>query len=599
MLCLVLEFLFLLSVGTNMDSATHNPDDSVKHPISSIRNVFSSLFSGDKSADLPVVTSFKELPDEENLPDGCRSTDREKKQGEEDIHRDNAAASCDTGQRTESMEACEESGKPVDPDFVQVTRVETCSDTENEDEEVSHGSSSVFQMLARSREPSLHGLDINKVDHNDGEVLRDASKAECNVPMFRTHKLTERSCTEAILYSERFRSTTNARSVLVSSVSKQEDDSCPKESNTSGSTDVETSCSSLNGNSNVGTDESSEYTGIDCSLPVPSIISGLVTLEATGQEASLVNHTEEIEEGTEVCRLVSSVPSSLKTPEVLVQSACSPGEQSDSSGITIQTTSLSSASDKSPVDLSASQQTTAPEIPETNTLPSASSITPNSNSTSSSPSKGTTLPLPPSFQMPALFSGLRVLKKGAVGEDRDTTAEIKQSEKDADLALLNLKKSVNKVKRFPEQKVATPVKKHAEPKPVAESKRNLMGQCSQLLNMEDDGVAKKSDEEPDSNADSQQKSENGEEAVGQETPGPATPASTPERKKTSDVAYETFQSFFGPKSVKKEKTEDLDLEAVKKKGKNEKENLKSVFVRVSKSPSKDLKSPEDTNPNPV
>lgn len=582
-----------------MDSAIENSDESAKHPISSIRNVFSSLFSGDKSTDLVVVKSFKELPDEENLPDGCRSADREQKQGEEDMHLDNGAASCAAGQRTESMEACKESGKPVDPDLVQVMRVETFSDTENEDEEVSHSSSSLFQMLARSRESSLHGLKVNKVEQNDGEELKDTSKAECNVPMFRTHKLTDRSCTEAILDSGRFRSRSNARSGLVSSVSKQEDDSCLEEGNTSRSTDVETSCSSLNSNINLGTDESSEYTSINCFLPVPSITSGFVALEATGQEASPVNNAEEIEEGTEVCASVSSVLSRLKTPEDLVQSASSPGEQSDSSGTTIPTTPLSSAPDKPPADLSASQQTTAPESPETNKQPSASSVTPNSNSTSTSPSRAATLPLSANFRMPALFSGLRVLKKGAVGEDRDTTAEIKQSEKDADLALLNLKKSVNKLKRFPDQILVTPAKKNTEPKPLAECKRNLMGKCIQVLNAEDDGVAKKSAEEPDSNADCEPKSENGEEAFGQETPGPGTPASTPQRKKTSEEARETFRRIFGSKSFKKEKSEDFDLEAVKKTDKNEKENLKSVFGTAPESPSKDLKSPEDTNPNPV
>lgn len=185
--------------------------------------------------------------------------------------------------------------------------------------------------------------------------------------------------------------------------------------------------------------------------------------------------------------------------------------------------------------------------------------------------------------MPALFSGLRVLKKGAVGEERETVSEIKQSEKDADLALLSLKKTVNKAKLFPEQKTPSPVKKHTEPKPIADSKSSVMGHLSQLLNLDNQDETKKSDVGKDA------EKENGEEA-----PGPETPTSTPERKKTSDLAYETFRSIFGPKTVKKE-TEDVDLEAVKKKIKNDKENLRSIFERASKSPSKDINSPTEAN----
>lgn len=578
-----------------MDSASYNSNGSGKQPTSSMRNVFSSLFSRDRPAssdvESAVLTSFKELPDRENpLPEGCRTTNSENKQGKEDTHQDNVTAICDTGQRAESLETCKESGDQVktaagtsvDPDLVQVTRVETYSDTENEDE-ASHGSSSLYQWHARTREPTLPEVDINTVDHGDGDEPKDASgeEAKYHLPVFRTHKLKEISCIETILYSESFTSRTDSRTVLVPSVSKQGDDSCPKESNTTVSVDVETSCATKNSCSNVGTDESDEYAGVDCSLPVPSIISGHVTLEAAGHNAAMASplkqtedldstQKEETEEGTEEPhdrQVSSSVYSTPKTPENSVQTACSP----------------------------ASQPTTAPKTPETNTLPSASSVAPSPTSSSSSPSRGTMLSSSPSFQMPALFSGLRVLKKGAMGEERDTTSEIKQREKDADLALLSLKKSVNKAKLYPEQKTAPPAKKHAEPKPVAESKSTVMGQLGQLLKLDNHDVTKNSDEGQDGDPDSKKESENGEEAVGEKTPGPQTPTCTPEKKKTSDLAYETFRSIFGPKSVKKEKTEDVDLEAVKKKIKNDKENLRSIFERVSKSPSMEVKSPTEAN----
>lgn len=212
--------------------------------------------------------------------------------------------------------------------------------------------------------------------------------------------------------------------------------------------------------------------------------------------------------------------------------------------------------------------------------------------------------------MPALFSGLRVLKKGAVGEERETMSEIKQREKDADLALLNLKKSVNKAKLYPEQKTASPTKKLPDPKPVTGTKSLVMGQLSHLLGRDNQDETKKSDgrdddddpntrkgtkrsqEEKDADPNSNKECENGEEVVGEKTPDAETPTSTPERKKTSDLAYETFRNIFGPKAVKKEKMDDVDLEAVKKKIKTDKENLRSIFERASKSPGKDRSTTE-------
>lgn len=610
-----------------MDSESYNTDGSVKQPTSSIRNVFSGLFSRDRSAsadeESAVLKSFKELPDGENpLPEGCQASNGENKQGKEDEHQDNVTAPCGTGQRDESLETCKESGNQdekaagnlIEPDLVQVTRVETHSDTENADEEASHSSSSLSQWLPRTREPTLPEADVNKVDNGDELKVASGAEAEYHVPVFRTHRLKEESIIEAILYSERFKNRTDSRPVLLSPVSKQVDDSYPKESNTTMSADEEASCATRNGCSNVGTAEGDEYSGIDCSVPVPSIISGHVTLEAAGHNAAMASPVKRTEaedldstqkegtkEGTkEPLDSQVSSSSSPKTLEASVQSSCIPDEQSDSSGIRNQSTSLSSAPEESTRDIQpstspASQCTAAPKTPETNTPHSASSAAPSPTSSSSSPSVGATLPSPPSFQMPALFSGLRVLKKGAVGEDRDTMSEIKQSEKDADLALLSLKKSVNKAKLFPEQKTATSAKKHEELKPVSESKSTVMGQLSQPLNLDNHVVTKKTDEGKDGDPESKKESKNGEEAGGEKSPGPETPTCTPERKKTSDLAYETFRNIFGPKSVKKERTENVDLEAVKKKIKNDKENLRSIFVRVSKTPSKELKSPTEAN----
>ncbi|XP_033498773.2 formin isoform X1 [Epinephelus lanceolatus] len=596
-----------------MDSASNNSDGPGKQPTGSILNVFGSFFGRDRAApsdmESAVLMSYKELSHEENpLPDVGEATDSENKlKQREDMHQDKVTASRDAGQRAESQVE-KAAGASVDHDLVRVTRVETYIDNEeNEEEKAARSSTSLLEMLAKSREPALPKEDNNTKEHGDEDEKKDASETEAKyqVPVFRTHKLKERSRIEAILYSDRFAKRTDHKRVLISPVSNEGDGST-----TTLSSDVETSSTGEKSKDNVGTDESEEFTGIDCSLPVPSIISGQNALEASSHDAATASPSKEdvdcalkdktseqrseVDKGTEEpqsSKVSSSVPSSPKTPEVSVQSSSSPKEQSDSAGRKNTRKSLSSAPEESPGDIQpsaspVSKHTTPAKTPEPKTPPPASSVSPSSTSSTSSPSRGTLLSSPPSFQMPALFSGLRVLKKGAVGEERETVSEIKQREKDADLALLSLKKTVNKAKLFPEQKATTPVKKHAEPKPVGETKSNVMGQLSQLLNLDNQDETKKSDDADPEH--SRKDSENGEKV-----PGPETPTTTPEKKKTSDLAYETFRNIFGPKTVKKEKTEEVDLEAVKKRIKNDKENLRSVFERTSRSPSKENNSPTE------
>ncbi len=617
-----------------MDNRSNNSDGLGKQPTNSILNVFSSFFNRDKSASSdmqsPVLTSFKELPNGENLPpEGDQINNVENKFQDMDQD-DSTPTPPNTRQRAESLETCVESGDQVknaaealvDPDLVKVTRVETYLDSENEDEVTADSSTSLSEKLVRTGEPVQPEGDNNVVDSDDGDEIKDASVAETEhqVPVFRTHKLKETSQVEEVLYSDKFGSRTDSRTVLVSSVSKQGDCS-PKESTSTESVDAETSGATEDGSGNVETDENEEYAGIDCTLPVPSIICGHPVVEApdlnatiapplkqtedldTSQKSETPEESAEAEEGTKKTlssEVSSSVPSSPKTSEDSVLPSSSPEKQSDSAFISDQTMLMSSASKESPDDIQPSdspalQRTTAPKTPEANKAPQASAVVPSPSSSSSSPSRGAALSSPPSFQMPALFSGLRVLKKGALGEDRETISEIKQSEKDADLALLSLKKSVNKAKLFPEQKTTTPVKKHAEPKPIADTKGTVMEQLSQLLNGDNHSETKKSDDGQDADPNSKIEPENREEIAREEISDQETPTSTPERKKTSDLAYETFKSFFGPKSVKKEKKEDVDLEAIKKKIKNDKENLRSIFERTSKSPGKELISPAEVN----
>eukprot|EP00064_Thunnus_orientalis_P011684 superscaffoldBa00001710_g11715 len=594
-------------------------------PTSSLLNVFSNLFTRDRSpssdVEPAVLMSFKEMSEgmsESPLAEGGQTMNSENKiKWREDVFQGEESG--------EKWETCKESGNQVkatpggsaDQDLVLVTRVETYSDTEIEEEETGRSRSSLSEKLGRSGGPKLPEEDNNTMDHGDGDELKDGTEAEAEyqVPVFRTHRLKERSRIETIPYSDQPRvSRTDSETVLVSSVSKQEEDSSPNENPNTMFKGVETLGGGENSGENVGIDESNDYTGIDCSLPGPSIVSGHLALEAADHNAAVafklkqhdLDSTQRAYSHAHIhsSQVSSSVPFSSRTSEVSVQS--SPEEQSDTAGMTnsdfkepmlVSSAPEESTGDIKPSGSPVSQRATAAKTPETNTPPPATSVATPSTSTTSSPSRSTLLSSTPSFQMPALFSGLRVLKKGVAGDERETLSEIKQSEKDADLALLSLKKTVNKAKLFPEQKTASPAKKHAEPKPIADTKSTVMGHLSHLLNLDNHKETKKSDDGQEANPEHNRlnESENEEEDVGGKTPDAKSTTSPPEIRKTADLAYETFRNFFGPKNVKKEKTENVDLEAVKKKIKNDKENLRSIFERASKSPGKEHKTLTEVN----
>lgn len=451
-----------------MSSGACGSDGSGKQPSSSIRDVFDSLFSRDRSDSAvgpAVLTAFRELPEGEDLlPD-----------------------------TTESEEGGRESSDVIKPELVQVTRVEIYSDTEKEEEE------------EEASHPGARG---------DEDELRDEGDGACEVPVFRTHNLF-RSHIENIR-KEKSGRRTRVRPAGADSTGVPEGTEAPRKEGPAGS---------------------EEHAGVDCSPPAPSITSGPAGSEAAGRDAAAASPSEHLEGTT----------GSSDGPEP-PSPAPGPGQ-----GSVDQT---ASEGDHQPEP----QQSAAPTTPETNTQPSDSPV---------SSSRGSTPPSPPSFHMPALFSGLRVLKKGAVGGDRDTTAEIKQREKDTDLALLNLKKSVNKARSHPEQKTPFPTKKQP-----AGGRTAAPGQPTHTADRHQD-------------ADGRRASENGDDAPGGSSPG------APEKRSTSDLAYETFRSLFGPRAAKKDKTEEVDLEAVKRKIKNDKENLKSIFERVSRTPSKELKSPTE------
>lgn len=566
-----------------MDSASSDLFEQGKQP--SLRGVLSNFFTRDRSPSLDVecavLVSFKELPDGETYDtEDSQSVNAENKlQRRKDSAQGDVTATGRTVQKVES--SISDSGEqvkaaaeaPLDPDLVQVTRVETHSDNENEDDEAAR----------EAKKSTLSEEDSEKVDQEDG----DDSEAALQVPMFRTHKLTERSRVEAMLYSSRFAGRSISKTIQLSSISKQRTGYTPKES----APTVSESAGPLVAG-DVGTGESEEYDGIDCSEPVPSIISGNQSLESVDSDANVASPTkqtdgtqeEEPAEQTVELRssqISSSVPSSPETHKASVPTS-SPEEQSDT-GFK-KPLSPSSPSKKTKSD---SRAVSGPDAKLTKTPKTSTS----SASSTSSPSRGAEICSPLSFQMPALFSGLRVLKKGGAGEDREVVSEIKQREKDSELALLNLKKSVNKAKLFPEQKTGFPMKKYTEPKSITETKSTIVGQLSHLLKLDNDEPKNSVNGQEGDSLGSKKESAEGEVVSGAKSP--ETPASTLERKTTSDMAYETFKNLLGPRTTKKEKTEAVHLEAVKKKIKNDKENLRLIFERSTKSPGKEVKSPKE------
>uniref|UniRef100_A0A672K8F7 Formin-like n=1 Tax=Sinocyclocheilus grahami TaxID=75366 RepID=A0A672K8F7_SINGR len=163
-------------------------------------------------------------------------------------------------------------------------------------------------------------------------------------------------------------------------------------------------------------------------------------------------------------------------------------------------------------------------------------------------------------QLPALFSGLRVLKKGAVGDERETLSEIKP--RDADRALLSLKQHVNKTKL--QQNTSTGVtKKKNEPRRLSE--------ITGLLQKASSAEVKQNEDKSD--------------------------AADPSAGKTvTDTSFDALKSkLFSSKPAKKDPVDAaLDLDAVRRKKKSDKELLRSIFERqLSKAPVADPKSPTE------
>ncbi|NWV97916.1 FMN protein, partial [Machaerirhynchus nigripectus] len=187
------------------------------------------------------------------------------------------------------------------------------------------------------------------------------------------------------------------------------------------------------------------------------------------------------------------------------------------------------------------------------------------------------------FQLPAFFSGLRVRKKGLTSEDGETVTEIKPREND--LALLKLRQPVKK------SSIASGLtikKKSSEPK----ANPTFLEQLSHLLNIE----VSKNEDRPEDSGEGSGETEDSDEAQENKASSKREPRFPSEEIKSSpaESALDAFKALF-TRPPKKETTADTsELEALKRKMRNEKETLKAVFER---SKSKPGDGPSDKSPD--
>ncbi|XP_032399519.1 formin [Etheostoma spectabile] len=161
--------------------------------------------------------------------------------------------------------------------------------------------------------------------------------------------------------------------------------------------------------------------------------------------------------------------------------------------------------------------------------------------------------------LPALFSGLRVLRKGVVGPEHDTVAQIKPSSQGARREL------------YPERQGDVKVQK------------SFLDQISNLLNTEKRGDEKEEREGMDAEGDQDENEiEEGQEDERTDLETKEDAESTKPSLSSAEAAFDAFKAFFTPKPLKKDPAEKVDLEAVRKKIRADKDVLKALFERSSK-----------------
>uniref|UniRef100_H3D3U5 Formin 1 n=1 Tax=Tetraodon nigroviridis TaxID=99883 RepID=H3D3U5_TETNG len=144
------------------------------------------------------------------------------------------------------------------------------------------------------------------------------------------------------------------------------------------------------------------------------------------------------------------------------------------------------------------------------------------------------------LQLPALFSGLRVLRRGVSGPEHDTVAQIRPP----DTEILSEKEGGEK--------------------------GSILEQISNFLSREKSIEKEEKQSEEDGGSGERQSEEVAEAAC-----GPV------KRVSSAEAAFDAFKAFFTPKPLKKDPGDKVDLEAVRKRIKAERDALRALFERSS------------------
>lgn len=180
-----------------------------------------------------------------------------------------------------------------------------------------------------------------------------------------------------------------------------------------------------------------------------------------------------------------------------------------------------------------------------------------------------------SFQLPAFFSGLRVLKKGATAEAGETITEIKP--KDGDLALLKLTQPVHKSLVQGGPQTVKSQGRATDPKATP----TLLEQLSQLLNID---MPRTEVKEADPELRGADEMGYNTEQESQKSSGDAQVQDGQVKSKPPETALEAFKALFIRPPKKGTTADTSELEALKRKMRNEKESLRAVFERSKSRP---------------
>lgn len=146
------------------------------------------------------------------------------------------------------------------------------------------------------------------------------------------------------------------------------------------------------------------------------------------------------------------------------------------------------------------------------------------------------------IQLPALFSGLRVLRKGVLGPEQDSVAPRRSSPQRSDREIL--------------------------PGKEGEAKGSILEQISNFLSRERRG-------------EEEEKEEDGERRQVQSEEHADAPSEPLKPVSSAEAAFDAFKAFFTPKPLKRDPGGKVDLDAARKRIKAERDALRALFEGTS------------------